>query len=196
MKNDELIKSFIDLDSKLKGINGWISDNRKTDPNFYEICNCWISFGLLAHQVNNSTDLQEEKDFKTVSYFLTSCREQMAIMEGLRGISKDPFLTENKDARTLYNCVVSEATRCLTDYDSITCELIKKSLSVPFYIWQEKSNNSEFKYDNKNEFDLMKTYLDVSSSDLDNNKKGYISNILEGIEKDAKWIQRGNNVKK
>ena len=40
MKNDELIKSFIDLDSKLKGINGWISDNRKTDPNFYEICDC------------------------------------------------------------------------------------------------------------------------------------------------------------
>lgn len=193
MKNDELIKSFIDLDSKLKGINGWISDNRKTDPNFYEICDCWISFGLLAH---HSTYLQEENDFKTVSYFLTSCREQMAIMEYLRGISKDPFLTENKDARALYNCVVSDATRCLTDYDSITCELIKKSLSVPFYIWQEKSNNSEFKYDNKNEFDLMKTYLDVSSSDLDNNKKGYISNILEGIEKDAKWIQRCNNVKK
>ena len=196
MKNDELIKSFIDLDSKLKGINGWISDNRKTDPNFYEICDCWISFGLLAHQVNNSTDLHEADEFKTVSYFLTSCREQMAIMEYLRGISKDPFLAENKDARALYNCVVSDATRCLTDYDSITCELIKKSLSVPFYIWQEKSNNSEFKYDNKNEFDLMKTYLDVSSSDLDNNKKGYISNILEGIEKDAKWIQRGNNVKK
>ena len=42
----------------------------------------------------------------------------------------------------------------------------------------------------------MKTYFDVSSSNLDNNKKGYISNILEGIEKDAKWIQRGNNVKK
>lgn len=193
MKNDELIKSFIDLDSKLKGINGWISDNRKTDPNFYEICDCWISFGLLAH---HSTYLHEENDFKIVSYFLTSCREQMAIMEYLRSISKDPFLTENKDARTLYNCVVRDATRCLTDYDSITSELIKKSLSVPFYIWQEKRNNSEFKYDNKSEFDLMKTYFDVSSSNLDNNKKGYISNILEGIEKDAKWIQRGNNVKK
>ena len=196
MKNDELIKYFIDLDSKLKGINGWISDNRETDPNFYEICDCWISFGLLAHQVNNSTDLHEADEFKTVSYFLTSCREQMAIMEDLRSISKDPFLTENKDARTLYNSVVSDATRCLTDYDSITSELIKKSLSVPFYIWQEKRNNSEFKYDNKNEFDLIKTYFDVSSSSLSKDRRENISSILDGIEKDAKWIQRGNNVKK
>lgn len=196
MEKNELTKSFIDLDSRLKGINGWISDNRETDPNFYEICDCWISFGLLAHEVNNNTDLHEANDFKTISCFLTSCCEQMAIMEGLRNISDDPFLRKNNDARELYNGVVRDASMCLTNYDSITSELIKKSLSVPFYIWQEKRNNSEFKYDNKSEFDLMKTYFDVSSSNLDNNKKGYISNILEGIEKDAKWMQKSDNMKK
>lgn len=196
MKNDELIKSFIDLDSKLKGINDWISDNRETDPNFYEICDCWISFGLLAHEVNNNTDLHEASDFKMVAHFLTSCREQMAIMEDLRNISADPFLTGNNDARELYNGVVRDASMCLTNYDSITSELIKKSLSVPFYIWQEKRNNSEFMYDNKNEFDLMKTYFDVSSSSLGEDRRENVSRILDGVEKDAKWIQKGNNVKK
>ena len=43
---------------------------------------------------------------------------------------------------------------------------------------------------------IIKVNFDVSSSNLDNNKKGYISNILEGIEKDAKWMQKSDNMKK
>lgn len=196
MKKDEIMQSFIELDSRLRGINNWISDNRKTDPNFYEICDCWISFGNLAHEVNNNTDLENVNDFRMASRFLTSCREQMAIMESLRNVSDDPFLKENNDARELYNCVVRDATMCLTDYDSITSELIKKSLSVPFYIWQENRNNAEFKYDNKSEFDLIKTYFDVSKSNLSNDKCIHISNILNGIEKKAKWMNKGINIKK
>ena len=42
----------------------------------------------------------------------------------------------------------------------------------------------------------MKTYFDVSSSSLSEDRRKNISSILDGIEKDAKWIQRGNNVKK
>ena len=101
MNNIELEMHSIDNDvSKLKNrlefINNWIIDNPDTDPNFYEICDCWIKLGNI---INDSCTLYDcigyprklatnkESSWYNLIYYddhLCDCYEKMKKMEQLR----------------------------------------------------------------------------------------------------------------
>ena len=179
MNKGELIEKCTRLRSDMEAINTWIENNPETDPNIYEMCDCWLKLGTLASEISKYGNSHNSDDSYEVGSYMLSCHEEMKKMENLRDIYNHTFFVENGDALSLYqNEIVGDALVCSTDYDNVTKELLKKSLSVPFYIWQEQQKNSAFRYDNEKEFYLVNTYFDVVGSNLDNSKRFLVSNFI------------------
>ena len=191
----------------IPGINDWIRKNPETDPNAYEIMDCNIQFAecladLKAYYVSTGdipSDLDEQELMATVTFLaalhpeVEDCYRELGTMDILRNIAEHPFFT-TKEANEMY-CSI-KACQDNVDYIAppdealrrIKRELLCKSMSVPFYIWQVKRTDTVYQYDNKTEFDSMKEMLALyETSESPCQFKEPLTNLFTTIEKDYKY---------
>ena len=74
-------------------------------------------------------------------------------------------------------------------------ELLCKSMSVPFYIWQVHRTEPEYEYDNDSEFNSMKAMLDIYKSEGNTEFVPQIEALFNVIEKNYKYSEMKNNQK-
>ena len=74
-------------------------------------------------------------------------------------------------------------------------ELLCKSMSVPFYIWQVHRTGPEYEYDNDSEFNSMKAMLDIYKSEGNTEFVPQIEALFNVIEKNYKYSEMKNNQK-
>lgn len=204
------------LSNRIEGINTWIKNNPQvTDPNVYEIMDCNVQYGelvaeLVAYynefgwpEINESTgDMMLEKnwprsarvaDLPHLHPGLGNCFLGLCTMETLREFPIHPFIQE-KEVYAMYAAIRMRqlaGTYVLpaTEEDKrIKRELLCKSMSVPFYIWQVHRTEPDYQYDNESEFTSMKEMFALySSSETPCQFEEQISNLFAKIESDYKY---------
>lgn len=198
------------------GINPWIESNPTiTDPNAYEIMSCQIEYAELLAELKQYYDetgypkiILEGRTHKTTHCDLPrlhpiigDCMFGLIKMEKLRNIEKHPFFNMDEPGALYFEIKVSQIS---CDYEladsqemrSIKKELLCKLISVPFYIWQEKRTDPNYKYDNEQEF---KQLLDMAAL-LETTQKScqykeQIDALLSKIRTDYKYAS-SSEVKK
>lgn len=177
MSKEQLTNKLIALRNRVHGINTWIQENPSvTDPNVYELMDCNIEFAeiltelkaeyVAAGEVPN--DFDSTQPMATVSYMLAfhpeieECYHELGTMDDLRDIANHPFF-QTTEVNEMY-CNI-KACQDFANYGissdegvrRVKRELLCKSMSVPFYIWQVKRTEPEYQYDNISEFEGMKS---------------------------------------
>lgn len=210
---EERIKSLSD---RINNINDWIRSNPQvTEPNVYEIMDCNVQYAevvadLVAYyneagwpEINEQTgDMMLEKnwprsarvaDLPYIHPCLANCFLGLCTMETLREFPTHPFIQEKEPYEMYAALRMRQLTGTYvlgkTDEDRrIKRELICKSMSVPFYIWQVKRTEPEYQYDNKDEFSALKDMQSVyESSEEPCQYKTQIANLLAKIEANYKY---------
>lgn len=155
------------LTESVKRINNWIKQHPEvTDPNAYEIMDCNISLAELLSeyaQIDNSRVLQNAA-MKHPE--IEPCYFGVVEMDELRDTAHHSFF-QSQEANDLY-CAIKQSQLSM-NYDipeeletrKIKKELLCKSMSVAFYIWQVHRNEPDYQYDNTTEFNEMKLMLDI-----------------------------------
>ena len=69
-------------------------------------------------------------------------------------------------------------------------ELLCKSMSVPFYIWQVQREKPDYEYDNAAEFRGMKAMLDIYKSEGNTQFVPEIEAMFDVIEKNYKYSDK------
>lgn len=176
MSLEQITSNLTSLRSRIHGINAWIQANPTiTDPNAYEIMDCNVQFAeiiaeLKAYYVKTGeipADLDNQELMATVNFLaaahpeIEGCYHELGTMDILRNIADHPFFTL-PEVNEMY-CSV-KACQDFATYDlpsdeglrRIKRELLCKSMSVPFYIWQVHRTEPDYQYDNILEFEGMK----------------------------------------
>ena len=155
------------LTESVKRINNWIKQHPEvTDPNAYEIMDCNVSLAELLSeyaQIDNSRVLQNAA-MKHPE--IEPCYFGVVEMDELRDTAHHSFF-QSQEANDLY-CAIKQSQLSM-NYDipeeletrKIKKELLCKSMSVAFYIWQVHRNEPDYQYDNTTEFNEMKLMLDI-----------------------------------
>lgn len=162
-------------DEYVSGIIDWIKSNPNTDPNIYEIMDCNIEYAeilaaLKAYYEQTGYPIIIDKgeqrkatiqDLPKLHSVLGNCFFALAELDDLRDIEHHPFCNE-KEAHSMY-CAIKTSQLELnyilaTDpgLRKIKKEILCKSMSVAFYIWQTKRTEPNYQYDNMTEFEEMK----------------------------------------
>lgn len=171
--NVKEVETRIDnLTDRVTGINRWIKQNPQiTDPNAYEIMDCNVQFaeciselGQCYNQSNDKDQLAQELELTRPS--MEACYNQLGEMDMLRDIEHHPFF-QSPEAKDLYGSLLE--TQASGSYElpqtaedrQLKRELLCKSMSVPFYIWQVRRNEPDYQYDNAGEYQQMQEMLTI-----------------------------------
>lgn len=202
MELEQLRNETQNLSQKITGINNWIKGNPLvTDPNAYEIMDCNVSFAeclaeykkQLGEEVTSSPQIVSFANRKIMNLSeVQKISEGIDEMEQLRGIAQHEFFL-TPEANTLF-CSIKESIRNL-DYQipetdemqKTKKELLCKSMSVPFYIWQVQRTEPEYQYDNVREFNDMKAMLDVYKQEGNTQFVPEIESLFNVIEQNYKY---------
>lgn len=153
------IKEINNLYERLVGINTWIVNNKDVkEPNYYEIMDCSLMVGDIFSRLKNyeGRTIDEEIILAMASYKL---QLELTKMIELRDLTNHPFIKENEEVssllfHTINACLSGDLThfedRGINDARN---NILKKCVSVPFYIWQVRQNDNNYMYDNDTEFD-------------------------------------------
>lgn len=214
MTLEQIEERIANLSIRINGINTWIKNNPQvTDPNVYEIMDCNVQYAevvaeLVAYyneqgwpEINEETgDMMLEKnwprsarvaDLPYLHPDLANCFLGLCTMETLRDFPMHPFIQE----KTPYEMYAAVRMRQLagtyvlgkTEEDRrIKRELICKSMSVPFYIWQVQRTEPNYQFDNEQEFNGMKYMFALyEASEEPCQYKIQIQNLLSKIEENS-----------
>lgn len=206
------IRGYINEEGEyVDGINDWISKHPGTDPNAYEIMDCNVRFAeilaeLRAYYVKNGKiDATAQNSVPYMIAFhpeIEECYYVLETMDELRDTDNHPFFT-TKEAQEMYYTV-----KCCQDFASyvlpqdeamrrIKREVLCKSMSVPFYIWQVHRTEPNYQYDNKAEFEEMKeAFALYEASEEPCQFLQQVSNLHNKIEKDYKYSTQDDTNKK
>lgn len=191
------------LEKELTDINIEIQNQEEVSPDFYRVAQSWIHFGELVHtkcryydEVGYPYDLENKRpatcyDMIRIDEEVKLCLQKMREMEQLSGVYHHPIL-EDKDIRSLYaQEIIYDSITGYMSYPSEYKELLCKCMSVPFSIYQETLKNSNYRYDNKEEFlKMTDTFSKLEFSDEDN-RTIVIGSILNKIHERSTWYQKG-----
>ena len=208
MNIEQLEQKLVTLRKKVHKINAWIRANPDTkDPNAYEIIECNVEFAeiiaeLKAYYVQTgeiSADLDDYVGLMTTVNFLAAahpeienCYYELGTMDDLRQLATHPFFS-SPEADELYCSIKS--CQDFANYDipndervrRIKRELLSKSMSVPFYIWQVQRTEPGYQYDNDTEFNAMQEmYAIYSQEKAPVQFDREINNLMRIINKDYK----------
>lgn len=216
MTIEQIEERLSNLSKRIEGINTWIKNNPQvTDPNVYEIMDCNVQYAelvaeLVAYynefgwpEINEETgDMMLEKawprsarvaDLPHLHPDLANCFLGLCTMETLREFPVHPFIQE----KAPYEMYAAVRMRQLagtyqlprTEEDRrIKRELICKSMSVPFYIWQVHRTEPDYQYDNQGEFDSMKEMFTLyEASEEPCQFIDQVTNLFAQINKDYKY---------
>ena len=189
------------LASKIVGINNWIKNNPQvTDPNAYEIVTCNVEFAEVLSEYAKKYDSKDLEYIQHQNPEIYDCYSGIEEMDGLRDTKNHPFF-QSKEANDLYTAIKRSQQDMTYDVpeDEQTKELKKellcKSMSVPFYIWQVHRTEPEYEYDNDSEFNSMKAMLDIYKSEGNTEFVPQIEALFNVIEKNYKYSEMKNNQK-
>lgn len=204
------------LSNRIDGINTWIKNNPGvTDPNVYEIIDCNVQYAecvaeLVAYynefgwpEINEETgDMMLEKswprgarvaDLPHLHPALANCFLGLHTMETLREFPIHPFI-QQKEPYEMYSALrmrqlAGTYTLGKTEEDRrIKREVICKSMSVPFYIWQVHRTEPDYQYDNEGEFNGMKDMFALyEASEEPCQFKTQITNLFNKIDANYKY---------
>lgn len=202
MKLEELQREIQNLAARTKGINTWIKQNPHiTDPNAYEITDCNVTLAEILGTFQ--TIATKEVSANTLSSYpeIIDCYNQITEMDQLRDTKNHPFF-QSEEAKKLYEAV--KQSQSMMNYEvpenmetrRIKKELLCKSMSVPFYIWQVHRTEPEYEYDNINEFNGMKDMLDIYKQEGNTQFVPEIEGLFQVIEKNYKYSETKTHTKR
>ena len=173
---EEINRQAEALTNRFRGINSWIEANINTDPNFCEMVDCMVEYGKLTKlydkyyqkagypTFNNGSEEVEATHYHLalVSPKLKEAQSELSKMWNLR--RKSPFF-EDETVREFTN-ELSMRTKIAEYYvpkdkeiERIKKEILCKTASIYFYIWQVKQTNPDYQYDNEAEWNnLLQAY--------------------------------------
>lgn len=219
MTLEQIEERITNLSNRINGINTWIKNNPQvTDPNVYEIMDCNVQYAevvaeLVAYyneqgwpEINEETgDMMLEKkwprsarvaDLPYLHPDLANCFLGLCTMETLREFPTHPFIQKSES----YDMYATLRMRQLTgtyvlgkteEDRRIKRELICKSMSVPFYIWQVQRTEPNYQFDNEQEFNSMKDMFALyEASEEPCQYKIQIQNLLSKIEENSKFKEQ------
>ena len=147
----------------------------------------------LGEEVANSPQISSFANGKIMNLSeVKKISEGIDEMEKLRGIAHHEFFL-TPEANALF-CGIKESIRRL-DYQipeteemqRTKKELLCKSMSVPFYIWQVQRTEPEYQYDNVEEFSKMKANLDFYKKEGNTQFVPEIESLFRVIEQNYKY---------
>ena len=224
MQIEEIETRVSQLTNRIMGIITWIKDNPQvTEPNVYEIMDCNVQYAelvaeLVAYYNENgwptisaeTGDMMAKKewpreartaDLPHLHPSLANCYLGLYKMETLRAFPLHQFM-QQRATNDMYAAVRMRqlaGTYALpkTEEDRrIKRELICKSMSVPFYIWQVHRTEPDYQYDNKTEFDSMKEMFALyEASEEPCQFKDQVTNLFAEINKNYKYKEDKQEVK-
>lgn len=196
MSIEEMNTNAYDLSERYKNINNFIKNNPNTDPNFCEMVDCIVDFGVLLsnynfyYENNGYPELEEGKaaTHYDISKFVPEVKNaQDNLNEMLRLREKSDFFLDFTAKKFMielvYRCEVGEYN---VPYDpdlaSIKKEVLCKTAGIYFYIWQVKRNELDYQYDNQVEFtNLIEEYeVYKGSSGIQERKVNLDNTYYEG----------------
>lgn len=204
MRIEEIEIKTEKLAQKVHGINKWIKNNLHTDPNVYEIMDCNIQLAecISKYRTYHATikPIKEISELIDEYPILRGCINEIKSMESLRNIEMHPFFTQ-EEPKALFRAV--KESQVAMDYhtqqddsmNAIKKELLCKSMSVPFYIWQVHRTEPDYKYDNITEFTQMKDMLALYKTDKPVQFESELDELFIKIEKDYKYQEQNNSKK-
>ena len=173
---EEINRQAEALTNRFRGINSWIEANINTDPNFCEMVDCMVEYGKLTKlydkyyqkvgypTFNNGSEEVEATHYHLalVSPKLKEAQSELSKMWNLR--CKSPFF-EDETVREFIT-ELSMRTKIAEYYvpedkeiERIKKEILCKTASIYFYIWQVKQTNPDYQYDNEAEWNnLLQAY--------------------------------------
>lgn len=146
------------LQARLRNINAWIRENPNTDVNVYEMMDCHVSVAELLSQFG---PLIQGRDLYHIPE-ISGCINELSEMYMLRRDKLNAFLNTNEPARALFDKVTASINKM--DYEVFANpvardakkEMLCKSVSIPFYIYQEERKNPFYQYDNESEYQAVR----------------------------------------
>lgn len=189
MKKEELEQQARNLAEKIQGINNWIKEHPQvTDPNAYEIMQCNVEFAEILGQYQPYAATESFIDHPE----FMDCYTFLSEMDGLRDTRNHPFFA-TQEAKSLYLAVKESqlGMNYQVPVDPVTRqikkELLCKSMSVPFYIWQTQRNEPDYQYDNAVEFSTMKDMLATYQADGNQQFVPQMKGLFDVIKKNYKY---------
>ena len=195
MELEELKSETEKFTERVTGINKWIKSNpQEKDPNAYEIMDCNVSLAELFSEYAEVDYSRVLQNAAAKHPEIEPCYFGVVEMDSLRDTEHHPFF-QSKEANDLY-CAVKRSQLSM-DYDvptnsetrRIKKELLCKSMSVPFYIWQVQHEKKDYEYDNATEFSGMKAMLDIYKSEGNTQFVPEIESLFGVIEKNYKYSE-------
>ena len=165
------IRGYVNVDGEyIAGIIDRISKNPTTAQNVYEIMDCNVQFAEILAELRNyyvKNDKIDATAQNSVPYMIAfhpeieECYYVLETMDYLCDTENHPFFA-SKEASKMYQSI-----KCCQDFATyilpqdnvmkrLKREVLCKSMSVPFYIWQEQRTKVDYRYDNKTEFEKIK----------------------------------------
>lgn len=200
MNVKEVEERIDNLGNRVKGINTWIKENPQiTDPNVYEIMDCNIQFAEYTSKLNQCCNQATDKDqvaktLESARLIVEYCNNQLGEMEQLRNVENHPFF-QSPAANHLYTSLIN--VQAIGNYEvpeeledvQLKRELLCKSMSVPFYIWQVQRNEPDYQYDNVGEYQQMKDMLSLYKATGNTQFVKEVEDLFTTIEKNYKYSE-------
>lgn len=200
MNVKEVEERIDNLGNRVQGINTWIKENPQiTDPNVYEIMDCNIQFAEYTSKLNQYYNQATDKDQVTKTLesarpIVEYCNNQLGEMELLRNVENHPFF-QSQAANHLYTSLIK--AQATGNYEvpeksedvQLKRELLCKSMSVPFYIWQVQRNEPDYQYDNVGEYQQMKDMLSLYKAAGNTQFVKEVEDLFTTIEKNYKYSE-------
>ncbi len=162
------------LTNKINNINTWIKEHKEVkEPNYYEIINYMVEVAALnstmaqyydqvGYPKNNDGREYTHYDITKFNPNAKACYEAMNEMQSLRYDSESTSFAKTNEASELLK-ELSYASFC-GEYripsnpivKDLKKEILCKSMSIAYYIYEEEKKNPFFKYDNEKEFEKLK----------------------------------------
>ena len=170
-----MMKEAIDLQAqmltvRINNIINWIRENPNTDPNYYEIMDCYVDYATLVSAANDyyatngypsfyggvSTRHQIVEFDPVIRTLHNSMKELLKLREMLSSFRNEEEVNEFMDAFYFRASGGEYLVPQNPILAQIKKEILCKSMSISFYIRQEKRKDPNYKYDNMSEFMLLK----------------------------------------
>lgn len=206
------VKEINKLYDRLFDINTWIDNNPDIkEPNYYEIMDSALMVGDIFSRLKNHEARTIDED---ISLVISShkLRVELSHMIASRDLTNHPFVQENEEvSRLMFHTINDCLSGDITHFDDVDIEkarnhVLRKCVSVPFYIWQVRQNNSEYMYDNIMEFNeilesyaIFRGYCSLNLGSLgvnDNRMLKEMGVVLEQIGNNYKYNNKNKVIKK
>ena len=173
---EEINRQAEALTNSFRGINSWIEANINTDPNFSEMVDCMVEYGKLTKlydkyyqktgypTFNNGSEEVEATHYHLAlaSPKLKEAQSELTKMWNLRENSpffEDETVRKFTDELSLRAKIAEYYVPEDKEIERIKKEILCKTASIYFYIWQVKQTNPDYQYDNEAEWNnLLQAY--------------------------------------